>query len=340
VGRTGALTPVAHLRPVFVAGSTVSRATLHNFDEINRKDIRIGDSVVLQKAGDVIPEIVEPLAKLRSGVEKKVERPTVCPICGSPVVKDRDVVALYCSNKNCFARDYEKILHFCSKKGFNIVGLGEKIVESLVNQGLVSSFSDIFELKAGDLALLPGFKQKKTENLLQAIETAKKVSLPKFIFSLGIRYVGEENALLLARLLYSHSLSEFIKQVSALSVADLQDVDGIGEKVGQSFVTYFQDAKNIAMLRKFEALGVIALPLEKEKSQKLHGQTFVITGTLSLPRNEIKELLQKNGAKVSGSVSRSTSYVICGENPGSKYDEARQLGVKILDEKDLMLLIK
>ena len=206
VGRTGALTPVAHLRPVVVAGSTVSRATLHNEDEINRLDTRIGDTVVIRKAGDVIPEVVEVLKDLRTGEERKFKMPTVCPICGSAVMREaisekkkETSSATYCKNKKCFAQEKEKIIHFVSKKGFNIDGLGERIVEQLMNEGLVSNFSDIFELTKGDLEPLERFAEKSAENLIEAIEKSKKITLPKFLFALGIRHAGEETAVLIAK---------------------------------------------------------------------------------------------------------------------------------------------
>jgi len=364
VGRTGALTPVAHLRPVVVAGSTVSRATLHNEDEIKRLDIKIGDTVVIQKAGDVIPEVVEVLKDLRTGEERKFEMPTVCPICGSAVKKENLEVrplstkatqrgqtsevelsaATYCVNKKCFAQEKEKIIHFVSKKGFNIDGLGERIVEQLMNEGLVSNFSDIFELTKGDLEPLERFAEKSVENLLGAIEESKKISLPKFLFALGIRHAGEETAVLVNRNLQVvirdkkiNSLSDIINYFPKIKIEDWLNIKGIGEKSAESLVGWFSDQENIRVLETMEKLGVeiIVEKEDKNRNKKLENLTFVLTGELtSFTRDSAKDIIRKEGGNVFGSVSRKTDYVLAGENPGSKFEKAKELGVKIIGEEE------
>ncbi len=348
VGRTGVLTPVAHLRPVKVAGSLVSRATLHNEDEIKKKDIKIGDTVIVQKAGDVIPEVVEPIKGLRSGDEKEFKMPKNCPVCGAPTKRLQGEAAYYCSNPYCWAQDKQKIIHFVSKKGFDIEGLGEKIVEQLMNKGLVRDFSDIFELKTGDLEPLEGFGRKSAQNLIKAIEASKNIELSKFLFALGIRYVGEEAALLLAdqikrknNKLKIKSIGDMLNYFSSLAFDDWKKIEGIGEKTAQSLYEYFHDTKNINQLKKLEKLGVKIFSLSfKEKPQKLKNLTFVLTGTLKyLTREEAKDKIKMLGGHVSSSVSRKTDYVIVGENPGSKFEKAKKLGIKTLNEKDFKKLI-
>ena len=341
VGRTGALTPVAHLRPVKVAGSTVSRATLHNIDELKRKDVRIGDTVILQKAGDIIPEILESLPTLRTGKEKKVHALKVCPICNSKVVRKEDEKASYCSNKNCFAREKEHLAHFVSKKGFNIDGLGEKIIEQLIIEGIISDYTDIFELKIGDLQPLERFAEKSSENLISSIVASKTISLSKLLFSLGIRYVGEETALILSREYPSKTIGEFINKIAKKTVLDLADIEGIGAKVAGSIKEYFENEENVNRFKKLEKLGVVLQRTESVKEKKqIAGKVFVLTGSLqTLSRDEAKMIIQKYGGKVSSSVSLKTDFVVAGEEPGSKFDKAKKLGVKIISEKELQKLI-
>ena len=355
VGRTGALTPVAHLKPVRVAGSTVSRATLHNEDEIKRLDIRIGDTVVIHKAGDVIPEVVEVLKKLRTGKERKFHMPTKCPICGGGVRREhigvgeeRESASHYCMNKKCYAIEREKVIHFVSKKGFDIEGLGGKIVEQLMNEGLISAPADIFELKKGDLELLERFAEKSADNLIGAIEKAKKIEFPKFLFALGIRHVGEETAVLI-----SHNM----KHVTHNTIKDLEDIintfpkinlenwlkiKGIGEKSARSLVEWFRKTENIKMLKKMEKLDVrVSFSVLRVASYMLRDKSFVLTGELeTMTRDEAKEKIRALGGDVSSLVSKNTDYVIVGKNPGSKYDKARELKVKIISETEFIKLIK
>ena len=347
VGRTGALTPVAHLHSVKVAGSTVSRATLHNEDEIKRLDIRIGDTVVIQKAGDVIPEVVEVILNLRTGKEKKFKMPTACPMCGGKVYRKVGEAATYCANLKCFAVEKEKLVHFVSKKGFNIDGFGEKIVERFLEEGLISNAADIFELEKGDLEPLERFAEKSADNLIKSIEESKKIVLEKFLFALGIRYVGEETTILIARNLKIitdlkiKNLMDVVKIFPIIEIEDWLRVKGIGEKSAESLVLWFGDKENIELLKRMSSLGVrVEIAESKEQKGKLTGKSFVLTGELqSFTRDEAKDIIRGEGGDVSSSVSRKTDYVLVGENPGSKYDKAQELGVKIMNEKEFKKLL-
>ena len=364
VGRTGALTPVAHLKPVRVAGSTVSRATLHNEDEIARLDVRIGDTVVIRKAGDVIPEVVEVIKNLRSGKEKQFAMPENCPICGSRVerqnigtatVQRQDAsAAAYCTNPKCFAVELGNIIHFVSRKGFDIVGLGEKIVEQLMNEGLLANVADIFELTIGDLEPLERFAEKSAQNLVEAIAKSRTVTLEKFLYALGIRYVGEETAVLIARAIRQarnsklamqngeNALTALIEQFPIITKDDWLDIKGIGEKSAQSLADWFKVTENIMLLERMKKSGVaVIMEPAVAAGSKFSGMTFVLTGELSgFTRDEAKDMIRKEGGDVSSSVSKKTSYVVTGENPGSKYAKAVELGVKILDEEAFRKMIQ
>jgi len=348
VGRTGALTPLAVLKPVLVAGSTVSRATLHNEDEIRRLDIRIGDTVVLHKAGDVIPEIVEVLKGLRTGKEKNFHMPKTCPICGGKVERKTGEAATYCLNKNCFAVETEKLIHFVSKKGFNIDGMGDKIVEHLLSENLISNAAEIFELEKGDLEPLERFAEKSAQNLISAIEASKKIAAEKFIFALGIRHVGEETGVLISDNLNLvtdkklNNLRDIIKYFPEITVEDWAGIKGIGEKSAESLVEWFNDKNNLKILEKMEAagVGVIFHSSTSLRASKLQGKTIVLTGELeSFTRDEAKDMIRKAGGSVSSSVSKNTNYVLAGENPGSKYDKAKELGVKIIGEDEFKKMV-
>lgn len=348
VGRTGTLTPVAHLRPVKVAGSTVSRATLHNEDEIARLGIKIGDTVVIHKAGDVIPEVVEVLKNLRSGKEKDFHMPKECPICGGGVARKPGEAATYCLNTKCFAVEKEKIIHFVSKRGFDIEGLGEKIVEQLMNEGLISNFAEIFELKKGDLEPLERFAEKSAQNLMESIGKSKKISLEKLIYALGIRHVGEETAVLIVRNLQSvtrkeiRDLDDVMRSFPKVSTEDWTSVKGIGDKSAESLYEWFNDPDNVELLAKMKKAGVnLVFPEMKPAQHKLQGKTFVLTGELaSFTRDEAKDIIRREGGDVSSSVSRKADYVLAGENPGSKFDKAKELGVKIIDEEEFKRMVK
>ena len=360
VGRTGVLTPVAHLRPVRIAGSTVSRATLHNADEIERLDVRIGDTVILQKAGDIIPEIVSVLIHMRTGNERVYHMPSVCPVCGSSVAqqsmtqqgtKEEVSVALYCTNPECFAVERERIIHAVSRKGLDIAGLGDKIVEQLMNEGLVSDIADIFELTEGDLAPLERFADRKAEKLVQAILDAREISFAKFLFALGIRHVGEETALLIAEYVTEdiQNQKSRIKNLKAgvavcanMTVEEWTAIKGIGMKSAESLVEWFASEKHQAMLARLEELGVTLLFPETVESGagSLSGKTFVLTGELTaFTRDEAKDMIRKRGGSISSSVSKKTDFVVAGANPGSKFAKAQELGITVLDEEGLRSLL-
>ncbi len=354
VGRTGVLTPVAHLRPVSVAGTTVSRATLHNEDEIMRLGLKIGDTVVIQKAGDIIPEVVEVLVNMRTGMEKNFDMHAACVnICGGEVIKETigikgktQSAAYYCKNKNSFAIQKEQLRHFVSKKGMNIEGLGEKIIEQLMNEGLIADAADIFELTIGDVDHLDRFADKSAENLITSIETAKTVSLEKFIFSLGIRHVGEETAVLIAHNL-STITSQKITNLASLGSAFAQVtqeqwemIDGIGGRCAESLLTWFADEKHRELLTRMHEHGVNIIVEKIKQNTAVSGKTFVITGTLtSMTRDEAKEHIRAAGGKIASSVSVATDFVVAGEKAGSKRAKAQALGVAIISEDELKSML-
>lgn len=333
IGRTGALTPVAILEPVTVAGSVVSRATLHNQDEIRRKDVRIGDTVILQKAGDVIPEIVQVLPKLRTGQEKRFIFPKKCPVCHSPVSQKSGEVAFYCTNKKCFAKNVEGLIHFVSKKGFNIEGLGDSIVRLLADKNILATGADIFELKDGDLRGLPGFADKKINNLLQAIDKSKQINFANFIYALGIRHVGEETAISLAQ----HFPD--IAQLSQASQEDLQALPDIGPEVAKSLSEWFDDEQNKKLIKHLLSLGVT---IKNSISTRgfLSGQTFLFTGTMSIARDTLENMVRQNGGKILSSVSKNLNYLVVGDNPGSKLSKAQNIpSIKIINDHEFLKLI-
>ncbi len=344
VGRTGILTPVAHLKPVALAGSIVKRATLHNQDEIDRLDVRIGDTVIIQKAGDIIPDIVEVLPLMRSGQEKKFKMPDKCPVCDSPVAQKTGEVGYYCSNKNCFAVTKENLYHFVSKNAFDIVGLGPSIMDRLNEIGLIEDVADIFTLKEEDLIGLERFADKSVANLINSISKAKQTTLGRFIYALGIRHVGEETALTLAKQFKNEKkhfkVKDFQEFFSKLSIEDLEQNDDIGPVVAKSIYEWLREKHNIKLLNKLNEVGIeLNNPMDFTNG-KLSGLTFVLTGELeTLSRDEAKEKIRNLGGNVSSSVSKKTSYVVIGDNPGSKYVKAKELGVKIIEEKEFLELI-
>ena len=345
VGRTGVITPVAHLRPVLVYGSVVSRATLHNEDEIARLDVRIGDTVILQKAGDVIPDIVQVLTEMRTGKEKKFTMPKACPECSTPLEKkaiglkkkdggQAESAALYCPNPSCPAKDRRTLYHFTSKHAYDIEHLGPKNLDALLDAGLIASRADIFTLKKGDLLELPRMGEKSVDNMLAAIEKARSVPLDRFIVGLSIPEVGEETARDLASNFGS------MEKLRAASVEKLSAIEGIGPRVSESLVRYFADAHNKKVVDDLLAQVKVEAPKKAPKGAKLEGKTFVLTGTLpTLEREEAKKMILAQGGKVSSSVSKNTSYVVAGENAGSKYAEAEKLGVPIIDEAALIEML-
>ncbi len=336
VGRTGILTPTAVLDPVKVGGVTVSHATLHNMDEIKRLNLKIGDTVIIERAGDVIPKVIKALPKLREGKEKRIKVPDRCPICGSEVIKEPGEVAFRCSNKECYAVNLRRLIHWASKGALDIEGLGPKIIEQLVKAGLVRDVADFYNLAEGDLKPLERFADKSAVNLVNAIKEKKEVDLPRFIYGLGIRHVGEESAIELAKEFGS------LEKIKKVGLEEIEDIYDFGSIMAKSIYGWFRNKHNIKLLEKLERKGVKAKSQKpKAKSQKLLNKTFVLTGALaSLTRDQAKAKIRKLGGDVSSSVSKNTDYVVAGEEPGSKYDKAKKLGVKIINEGEFIRLIK
>ena len=335
VGRTGALTPVAILKPTKLGGSVVSRATLHNEDEIIRLGIRIGDTVIIEKAGDIIPAVVEVLKNLRTGKEKIFRIPNKCPICQSKVVRRSGEVAHYCPNKKCFAIRLRTIGHFVSKKGFNIDGLGPKIVGQLMNTGLIKDATDLFTLKTGDLKLLERFAEKSADNLVKAIEQSKKISFSNFIYAMGIRHIGEQTSIDLAN--YFVSL-EKLKKVSQDFLMDIFDV---GPKMGESVFGWFQDVDNLGFLKRLEKAGLKIIYPKRKFNQPLQGKKFVLTGSLSsMTRETATQKIRNLRGQVSGNVSPKTDFLIYGKNSGAKKKKAQKLKIKIFSESQFLQFLK
>jgi DNA ligase (NAD+) len=336
VGRTGVLTPVAVLKPVHIGGTTVSRATLHNLDEIKRLGVKVGDTVVVGRAGDVIPDVRKVLKEMRTGKEKEFHMPKKCPVCSSAVKKIGDQVAYRCVNKRCPAIKRESIYHFASRKAFNIEGLGPKIIDQLMDAGLIRNAADLFDLRKEDLLNLERFADKSAENTVDSIQSKKKVALDKFIYSLGIDHVGEETAFALAKR---------FRNLDALRKAELEElskIQDIGSVVAKSIYAWFEESYNQKLLDEFKKAGVHVLHEKAAKgSIKLEGKTFVLTGSMELlGREEAKEKIRDLGGDVSSSVSKETDYVVAGSEPGSKLQKAKKLGVKIVDEREFLVMIK
>jgi DNA ligase (NAD+) len=336
VGRTGVLTPVAALEPVTVSGSRVARATLHNEEEIVRKDIRIGDTVVIEKAGEVIPAVVRVRIDLRNGSEKKFRMPDKCPVCGSRVVKDEGQVAIRCVNAQCPAQLKRRIEHFASRGAMDIEGLGEAMVEQLVGRCLVKEVSDIYSLTNEELAGLERMGEKSVANLLRAIDHSRRQPLWRLLFGLGILHVGVSAA---------RGLADAFPNLDALMAATpdgLRRIPDVGEVVGASIAQFFQEKHNREMIAKLKAAGLRLTNEAKPKrasDSEISGTTWVITGTLSRPRDEITELIIRHGGKVSGSVSKKTSFVLAGEEAGSKLEKAKKLGLKVIGEEEFQKLL-
>jgi DNA ligase (NAD+) len=354
VGRTGAITPVAHLRPVEVAGSTVSRATLHNQNEIDRKDIRIGDTVVIRKAGDVIPEVVSVVKDLRPRHTKPYKIPKTCPICGSLVEQKPGEAVMRCTNPNCFSIQRRQLQHFVSKAAFDMEGLGPKILDRLIEEGLIKSFADLFELKLGDVEGLDRFGEKSAANIIQTIQSHKQITLARFLYALGIRNVGYETAVDLADFIVGKlphhgteiarhkSDAAFLGLLSQTTQDEWNSIKDVGPVVAQSIYNYFRDSKHINFLRDLIHQGVIITLPPKITANKegVTGKSFVFTGTLeSLTRDEAKEKVRKLGGEISESVSKNTDYVVAGAEPGSKLEKAEKLGVSVLTEAQYKKLI-
>ena len=337
VGRTGVLTPAANLAPVRLAGTTVSRATLHNIDLIKEKDIRIGDTVVVRKAGEIIPEITESVKTERDGTEEVFEMPTVCPSCGHPVVKDDDGsgAAVRCVNPICPAQIARRIVHFASKGAMNIDGLGPQVVDLLIREGRISDIADLYTLTVEDVEPLERMGRKSAENLISAIEASKSRGLERLLFALGVRQVGEVAA---------ESIAAKMRTLEACFAATAEDfaaVRDIGEVTAAALCEFFADDATRALCDRLIAAGVITEAVAEKPADTLAGLTFVLTGTLpTMSRDEASALIKRAGGKVSGSVSKKTSYVVAGEEAGSKLTKANDLGVPVIDESALLEMLK
>ena len=352
VGRTGTLTPTAVLETVAVGGANISRATLHNLDEIRRLGLKIGDTVIIERAGDVIPKVVEIIPSLRSGREKNIVVPKNCPMCDSSVAQVPGEVAYRCTNKKCYAVTLRSLEHFVSKGALDIDGLGPKIIEQLMNVGLVRSMADIYALKKVDLENLERFAEKSADNLIDAINSRRQITLSRFLYALGIRHIGEESARVLAKLVISRlgrhveelSISELIKVMEKIDLEDLYKIEDFGPVVSQSIYDFFRDDHNLQILKKLEGHGV-SLLIEKTKktakNSEVYEKTFVLTGSLtSLTREAAKAKIRELGGQIASAVGKKVDYVVAGVDPGSKYQEAQKLGVKIINESTFLKLIK
>ncbi|MBZ9572494.1 NAD-dependent DNA ligase LigA [Patescibacteria group bacterium] len=335
IGRTGSLTPVAILKPVEVGGVTISRATLHNEDEIKRLGIKIGDTAIVGRAGDVIPDIIRVLPELRTGKERKFTMPKKCPVCGFEIIKPEGEVVSRCENPKCFAKQRRYFYHFISRGALDIVGLGQKIIDRLIEEGLVQDPADLFMLKEGDLIPLERFAKKSVKNLIKAIQGKKKITLPRFIYALGIRNVGEETAQDLAE--YFESFERF----KGANSEELEKIRDIGPIVAESIYDWFSKKRNLEFLEKLKKVGVEVIIEKKVKYQPLKGKTFVLTGGLEMiTRDEAKEKIRLLGGEISESVSKRTDFVIAGKKPGLKYQRAKELGIKVIGEKGFLKLLK
>jgi len=338
VGRTGVITPYAVFEPVRIGGVTVSRSTLHNWDEMERKDIRINDTVVVERAGDVIPRVVMVIRDKRTGQEKIVPIPYKCPACGSEVVREEGEVAVKCVSLHCPAQVQEKIIHFASRGGMDIEGLGEKNVELLFSRGLLRHFEDIYRIRKEDLLALPRFAEKSAQNLIDAIEKSKHATLARFLFAIGILHVGEYAAKLLAKNFRNLEDLYYVKKESMLGIKQ------VGEKIARSFSAFFNDQKNIDLLNSIKGLGMnLSNPDFADKAKgnlPFSGMTFVITGSLPKARKEVEDLIENNGGHAASAVSASTDYLVAGEDAGSKLDKAKKLGVKTISYEKLLDMIE
>ncbi len=333
VGRTGAMTPVAVLEPVNVGGVIVSRATLHNQKEVERLSLKIGDTVVIGRAGDVIPEVIRAFPELRTGEEKDFQMPQDCPSCGTKLIKGDEEVVWRCPNDNCFARKKKYFNHFIARSAFNIEGLGGKVIERLLEEGMVKDPADLFDLTEGDLLPLERFGEKSAKKLISAIQEKKEVSLARFIYSLGIRNVGQKTANDLA------DRFDSLEDIQKLTLEDLEGIDDVGPIVAKSIMEWFSNEGNLVFIEKLRSKGVKYF-IEKKAGNRLQGLRFVLTGSLdSLSREVAEKAIRDQGGEFSSSVSGKTDFVIVGRDPGSKYDKAKELGVKTIDETEFLKMI-
>ncbi len=335
IGKTGAITPVAILEPVNLAGTVVKRASLHNYDEIKRLGLMIGDVIRVKKAAEIIPKVIAVETEKRDGTQRPVVLPKICPICGAELIVPEGEVNLYCKNKEfCQAQIIAKLEFFVSKSAMDIDGVGSQLVKTLFEAGFIHDAADLYLLNKEDLLGLEGFKDKSATNVITSIEKSKKTTFSKFLTGLNIKHVGKETADLLV------DKFETLARLKSASLQEISDIDGVGEKIAQSVVQWFAEEKNIELLNKFEQVGVKIKNVEKTiLSSIFEGKSFVITGTLSKPRAEFENIIKINGGKTSSSVSKNTSFVLAGDSPGSKLLKAEKLGVKILDENEFFILL-
>jgi DNA ligase (NAD+) len=335
VGRTGSLNPYARLEPVEIGGAVVKLATLHNFDDIARKDLRVGDMVIVKRAGEVIPQVVGPVLEQRSGGEQSFAPPEQCPSCGTPVEKPAGEVTLYCPNGSCAARIYWGLVHFVSQDAMDIRGLGERTAAQLLERGLVTDYADLYHLTVADLLQLEGFGEVSASNVLNAIAASRQQPLSRLVFALGIRHVGQHAAQVVAR--QFHTLHGLL----AATAEEFAAVHGIGATTAAALAAYLAEPRNRELLARLEAAGVnMTEPGDRPEHSTLEGRTFVITGTHTSSRKELTTLIERHGGRVSGSVSKSTNYLVAGESPGSKLDRARALGVQVISEAELHALLQ
>jgi DNA ligase (NAD+) len=334
VGRTGSLNPYARLEPVQIGGATVKLATLHNFEDIARKDLRVGDTVIVKRAGEVIPQVVGPVVERRTGAEQPFSPPDCCPSCGTPVERPSGEVMIYCPNGSCPDRIYWGLVHFVAQDAMDIRGLGERTVAQLMEAGLVSDYADLYHLSEADLLRLDGFGELSARNLVAAIDASRALPLSRLLFALGVRHVGQHAAQVLAREFRS------IDALLAASAQELAAVHGIGATTASALAAFLAEPRNQALLERLRAAGLtMTEPVERAERTTLAGRTFVVTGTHGMSRKELTSLIERYGGRVSGSVSKSTHYLVAGESPGSKLDRARELGVDVIDEAGLLALI-
>jgi len=334
IGRTGAVTPVAYLKPVDIGGVKISRATLHNEDEIKKLGVKIGDTVIVGRAGDVIPDIIKVLPELRTGREKEFRFPKKCPACQTKLIKSEGEAVWRCPNLKCFARRKEYFYYFV--ESFDIIGLGPKIIDRLIDEGLISDPADLFKLEEGDILPLERFAEKSAKNLIEAIQSKKKILLSRFIYVLGIRNVGEETAQGLAEYFGS------IEKMKDASLEELQKITDIGPIVAKLIYNFFREERNLDFLEKLKKAGVQVITEErKTQSKKLGGKNFVLTGSLkTITRAQAKEKIRLLGGETSESVSKKTDYVIRGKAPGAKLEKAEKLGIRVIGEKEFLEMIK
>ena len=348
VGRTGVLTPVAILKPVVVGGVTITRSTLHNKEQIKKLGLKIGDTVIVSRAGDVIPQVIKVLPHLRTGKEKTFSLPKNCPICHTKVVEDQGGIIVRCPNKKCPARSQERLYHFVGKGGFEMKGIGPKIINRLLDEGLIQDASDLFDLEEGDIAVLERYGEKSSQNIIKAISSNQNILLNRFLYSLSILHLGEENAIILAQYLQKKinssanglQIKDLIKLSSSLRLEELMQISSFGPKISQAIFGWFQDKNNLNFLKKLAIKGIKILPVFLETKGKLKNLTFVFTGILkSMSREKAKAKIISLSGTVNESVSSKTDYVVAGENPGSKYDQAKKLGVNIISEGEFLKML-